>query len=138
MFDGKHRCECAIVVEYYCISSSERETKESHDRFCKEINARSHNANFSILDGRSKLLPSYSFCGFFTAVCWHMFSTRGTSFNPMAICQQPRTTCLQIMAMCNQFMAICNRFMPIHKPSMAICKQYMHTMTGICIYLTEW
>ena len=43
---------------------SERERKESKSWFHKENNTRSHNSNFSILDGRSKLLPSYSFVDF--------------------------------------------------------------------------
>ena len=52
------------IVDCYSISSSERERKESKSWFHKENNTRSHNSNFSILDGRSKLLPSYSFVDF--------------------------------------------------------------------------
>ena len=39
------------------------EKEESKSRFCKENNTRSHDSNLSILEGRSKSLPSYSFCG---------------------------------------------------------------------------
>ena len=61
--------------------------------------------------------PHNHFVNLFTAVCWFMFSTRGTS-----ICRELMETRQQIMATCNQFMAM-------YKPSMA--------MTGKLIYLTQ-
>ena len=66
MFDGEQNnisVNVHEIVEYYCISRTDRERKESISRFRKENNTRSHNSNLRILDERSKSLPSYSFCG---------------------------------------------------------------------------